>query len=79
MTEAIVTLILAAIGSIVFIIRGEGRTNSLHERIARLENDHDKLSVRVQNIDSILVQDLTAIKVSLAKMEVTLQSLIGGK
>lgn len=75
MTEAIVALILAAVGSIVFIIRGEGRTNSLHEKIVRLENDHDKLVMRVQSIDSELVKDLTQIKITLAKIEGSLQAL----
>lgn len=75
MTEAIVALILAAVGSIVFIIRGEGRTNSLHEKIVRLEKDHDELRVRVQSIDSELVKELTQIKVTLAKIEGALQSL----
>ena len=75
MTEAIVALILAAVGSIVFIIRGEGRTNSLHERIARLEKDHDTLSARVHSIDSELVKELTQIKVTLAKIEGVLQAL----
>ena len=75
MTEAIVALILAAVGSIVFIIRGEGRTNSLHERIVRLEKDHDNLSARVHSIDSELVKELTQIKVTLAKIEGVLQAL----
>ena len=75
MTEAIVALILAAVGSIVFIIRGEGRTNSLHEKLQRLENDHDKLVMRVQSIDSELVKDLTQIKITLAKIEGSLQAL----
>ena len=74
MTEAIVALILAAVGSVVFIIRGEGRTNSLHEKIVRLENDHDKLVMRVQSIDSELVKDLTQIKITLAKIEGSLLS-----
>ena len=75
MTEAIVALILAAVGSIVFIIRGEGRTNSLHEKLQRLENDHDKLATRVQSIDSELAKDLTQIKITLAKIEGSLQAL----
>lgn len=74
MTEAIVTLALTIIGSVVFIIRGEGRTNALQERLVRIEKDHDELRIRVQAIDSELVKELTQIKVTLAKIEGFIQT-----
>ena len=74
MTESIVALILSAIGAIVFIMRVEGRTNALHERVERIEKDHDELRIRVQTIDSELVKELTQIKVTLAKIEGFIQT-----
>lgn len=69
MLESIVALGLALIGAIIFVIRGEGRTNALHERLVRVEKDHDELRIRVQSIDSELVKELTQIKITLAKIE----------
>lgn len=69
MVEAVVALGLAFIGGIIWLVRLEGRINSIHEANKRTQTDVDMLRVKHESLDSELVKELTQIKVTLAKIE----------
>lgn len=62
MAEAVVVAILAVVAGIVWFVRLEGRLN-------QVQKETDKLTIKVENIDSALVSELTQIKVALAEIK----------
>lgn len=62
MAEAIVVAVLAVVAAIVWFVRLEGRLN-------QVQKETDKLTIKVENIDSALVSELTQIKVALAEIK----------
>ena len=62
MYEAIVVAVLAVIAAIVWFVRLEGR-------LTQVQKETDRLTVKVETIDSALVSELTQIKVQLAEIK----------
>ena len=69
MDEAIVVLILSVVSFIVWLVRLEGRINYNERNLNGTNADVEKLKIKVENIDSDLVRELTEIKITLAKIE----------
>lgn len=68
-SEALVTLILAGVGGIVWMIRLEGRINSIEQKSVELDKKIDKLEVKHEALDNKIVEKLSVIERSLAKIE----------
>ncbi len=73
--EATVTLFIAAIGYIVWLVRLEGRINAIDIANNRTQKDVDDLRIRHEALDSGLVKQLTEIKVTLAEIRGTLSGM----
>jgi len=69
MDEAIVVLILSVVSFIVWLVRLEGRINYNERNLNGTNADVEKLKIKVENIDSDLVRELTEIKITLAKID----------
>ena len=73
MAEATAAIIIAglsaAIGTVVWLVRLEGRVNAVVKDNDRTQKDVDELRIKHETLDSSLVKELTAIKITLAKIE----------
>lgn len=63
------TLFAASFGLVIWLIRLEGKTNNNEKAIERVENQVDILETKHENLDSKLVQQLSDVRESLARIE----------
>ena len=63
------TVLAGFTGAVIWFTRLEGKISSHDQFIARLEKDLDTLTVKHENLDSKLVQQLADVRESLARIE----------
>lgn len=69
MIEAAVTIVFAALGGVIWLVRLEGKVKNNEEANSRTQADVDDLRARFEMINSELVKELTQIRVAIAKIE----------
>lgn len=62
-------LILACITGIVWAVRLEGKHNTNAKDIVRLEKEVDSLTIKHESLDSKVVEQLSDVRESLARIE----------
>lgn len=67
---------VALIGVIVWFVRQEGRINHCDAVILRLQKELDQLIIKHENLDSRVLEELSQVRESLARIE---GQLIGEK
>lgn len=64
-----VEYLLAAIAAIVWLVRLEGKTEYAQRMADEAQKDVDDLRVRHENLDTKIVEQLTEVRQSLARLE----------
>lgn len=64
-----VEYILTAIAAIVWLVRLEGKTEHAQRLATEAQKDVDDLRIRHENLDTKIVEQLTQVKESLARLE----------
>lgn len=62
-------IILAVLGFVVWLVRLEGKINHVEKLSEEAQKDVDVLRVRHENLDSKIVDQLTQVRESLARLE----------
>lgn len=68
MIEAIVTLALGLVGSVVWAIRQEGLIKQAEHRLTRSEKEIDEMKIHLKVLDEKVFKELTDIKIALAEI-----------
>lgn len=67
--ESLLTVIISAVGVVVWLVRLEGKAMESLRRNAETQNEVDDLRLRLESLDERLMRRLSAIERSLARIE----------
>lgn len=65
----IVQVLVVAVGTVIWLIRLEGRVDAATRANVETQKDIDDLRVRHENLDTKIVEQLTQVRESLARLE----------
>ncbi len=68
-TEKVVEIVLAIVALIVWLVRLEGKVGQNYRLVTEAQKDVDDLRIRHESLDSKIVEQLSQVKESLARLE----------